>query len=43
MATFPHNYKSKTETCVTIIDVKSYDVTSWRKYHPGGAETLDSF
>jgi cytochrome b involved in lipid metabolism len=43
MATFPHLYKVTKETCVISIDGKSYDVSSWRNYHPGGAESLDNF
>lgn len=43
MATYPHNYESKSEVCVVTIDGQSYDVASWRKYHPGGGETLDLF
>ena len=43
MATFPHNYVTKSDTCVVTIDGQSYYVASWRKYHPGGAETMDSF
>lgn len=41
MATFPHNYVSKSETCVIAIDGFDYDVTHWRESHPGGAELLD--
>jgi len=43
MATYPHDYQSKKDTCIISIEGQSYDVASWRKYHPGGAETLDSF
>jgi cytochrome b involved in lipid metabolism len=43
MATFPHKYTITKETCVISIDGESYDVSSWRNYHPGGAESLDNF
>lgn len=43
MATFPHNYVISKDTCIISIDGESYDVTSWRNAHPGGAETLDNF
>jgi len=44
MATFPHNYKVNKETpCVISVDGESYDVSSWRLSHPGGAESLDNF
>jgi fatty acid desaturase len=43
MATFPHNYVVDKDKCVISIDGQSYDVTSWRSVHPGGAESLDNF
>ena len=43
MATFPHNYVASKEQCIISIDGQSYDVSSWRNYHPGGAESLDNF
>lgn len=43
MATFPHLYKVTKENCVISVDGESYDVSTWRNYHPGGAETLDNF
>ena len=43
MATFPHNYVITKETCIISIDGESFDVSSWRNYHPGGAESLDNF
>jgi cytochrome b involved in lipid metabolism len=43
MATFPHNYKITKESCVISIDGESFDVSAWRNYHPGGAESLDNF
>ena len=43
MATFPHNYVITKDSCIISIDGESYDVSSWRNAHPGGAETLDNF
>lgn len=43
MATFPHNYKVTKENCVISVDGESFDVSTWRNYHPGGAESLDNF
>ena len=43
MATFPHNYEFKRDTCIISIDGESYDVSFWRNAHPGGAETLENF
>lgn len=43
MATFPHNYKITKESCVISVDGESFDVSGWRNYHPGGAESLDNF
>jgi cytochrome b involved in lipid metabolism len=40
---FPHHYKITKEKCVVRIDDKEYDVSAWRKYHPGGAEILDLY
>ena len=43
MSTYPHNYKLQNEKCMISIDGQSYDVTSWRNHHPGGAESIDNF
>jgi cytochrome b involved in lipid metabolism len=43
MATFPHLYNVKKDSCIISIDGESYDVTAWRASHPGGAESLDNF
>lgn len=41
MATFPHEYVSKSKECIISIDGFDYDVSAWRGSHPGGAELLD--
>ena len=40
---WPHLYTSPNDRCVINIDGKSYDCTSWRHSHPGGAELIDKF
>ena len=43
MATFPHDYQSTQGKVVIRVDDSWYDVTAWRRNHPGGVEIIDKF